>query len=84
MDHPSYKRIKKVSEKVNLVECLKSQSEFIIKQLCSVNEIKNYQEEIHILSSCKHQNIIEFKEIFKTDNGKVLLVMEYAKGNIKT
>jgi len=40
-------------------------------------------KEAKILSSLKHHNIINFREVYKTKKGKLCIAMDYADGKLK-
>jgi len=59
---------------------------WVIKQVNlstkSEKEKEAFRQELKILESLNHPNIVKFKEVYATLKGKVCLVMEYADGKI--
>jgi NIMA (never in mitosis gene a)-related kinase len=47
----------------------------------SDNERKETVKEANILEVLSHPNIVKFIEVFKTKNGKLCIVMDFADGN---
>ena len=47
----------------------------------SDNERKETVKEAKILEVLSHPNIVKFIEVFKTKNGKLCIVMDFADGN---
>ena len=93
--HPStsaeyeyYRRIKLLGEgafgKAYLVECVSDSSKCVIKQIdmnhMSEEEKLETVKEARILEVLKHPNIIRFREVYRTKQGKVCIVMDYADG----
>jgi NIMA (never in mitosis gene a)-related kinase len=46
----------------------------------SEEEKKETIKEARILEALKHPNIVKFREVYKTQKGKLCIVMEYAEG----
>lgn len=46
----------------------------------SEDEKKETIKEARILEALKHPNIVKFREVYKTQKGKLCIVMEYAEG----
>ena len=64
-----------------LVQCKKSQKAYVIKEIsiCAMKEREKQQSinEVKILATLKHKNIISYKEAFVHDK-MLCLTMEYA------
>ena len=82
----SYKRIKQLGSgaygQAFLVQCESDKSYAVIKQIdmedISDDDRKAALREAKILELLQHDNIIEFKEVYKTNKGKLCIVMGYA------
>lgn len=70
--------------KAILVECESDSSYAVIKQIdlsgMSKEEEQEALFEAKIMEPLCHQNIIGFKEVYKTKSKKLCIVMEYADG----
>lgn len=83
-----YKKIKLLGEgsygKAYLVECLKDQTKCVIKRInlkdLSEEEKKHTFDEARILELLNHQNIIRFREVYRSKGEKLCIVMDYADG----
>lgn len=88
-EHELYKRIKLLGEgsfgKAYLVKSLSDDSYCVIKQIdlskLTEEEKRDTLNEAKILEALDHQNIIHFREVYKTKRGKLCIVMDYADGN---
>ncbi len=86
-----YRRIKLLGEgafgKAFLVECVSDGSKCVIKQMdlntMSEEEQKETFKEARILEALKHPNIIRFREVYRTKQRKLCIVMDYADGFLK-
>ncbi len=47
-----------------------------------VKLLKRFEREIDILKRLTHPNIVKFIEVFKTKNGKLCIVMDFADGKL--
>ena len=91
-EHECYSRIRLLGEgafgKAYLVKRESDGNLCVIKQMdlnsMSEDERKETYKEARILEALKHPNIIRFREVYKTKNGKVCIVMDYADGNFKS
>ncbi|CAD8124813.1 unnamed protein product [Paramecium sonneborni] len=83
-----YKRIKLLGSgaygKAYLSESIRDGQLCVIKQIdvsfMKQDEIAQAYREAKIMSSLKHPNIINFREVYKTKKGKLCIVMDYADG----
>ena len=70
--------------KVYLVESERTGDLFVVKEIdvtkMSEEELKETLKEAKILEGLNHPNIIKFREVYKTRNGALCIVMEYADG----
>ncbi|CAD8211239.1 unnamed protein product [Paramecium octaurelia] len=81
-----YKRIKLLGSgaygKAYLAESIRDRQLCVIKQIdvsfMKQDEIAQAYREAKIMSTLKHPNIINFKEVYKTKKGKLCIVMDYA------
>ena len=86
--HEIYTRIKLLGEgsygKAFLVQSKSNKKYCVIKQLdinlLSPDEKRDAIKESKILEILSHPNIIKFHEVYKTKNGKLCIVMDYADG----
>lgn len=84
----NYKRIKVLGEgafgKCYLAECTNTQVKFAIKEIdirqMTTAEKDEALKEAKILERLQHPNIIRFHEVYRTKNGKLCIVMDYADG----
>lgn len=87
-EYEYYRRIKLLGEgafgKAYLVECVSDGSKCVIKQMdlknMSEEEKRETYKEARILEALKHPNIIKFREVYSTKQGKICIVMDYADG----
>ncbi|CAD8210620.1 unnamed protein product [Paramecium pentaurelia] len=83
-----YKRIKLLGSgaygKAYLAESIRDGQLCVIKQIdvsfMKQDEIAQAYKEAKIMSTLKHPNIINFREVYKTKKGKLCIVMDYADG----
>ncbi|CAD8126151.1 unnamed protein product [Paramecium sonneborni] len=83
-----YKRIKLLGSgaygKAYLAESIRDEQLCVIKQIdvsfMKQDEITQAYREAKIMSTLKHPNIINFREVYKTKKGKLCIVMDYADG----
>ncbi|CAK68500.1 unnamed protein product (macronuclear) [Paramecium tetraurelia] len=81
-----YKRIKLLGSgaygKAYLAESIRDRQLCVIKQIdvsyMKQDEIAQAYREAKIMSTLKHPNIINFREVYKTKKGKLCIVMDYA------
>jgi NIMA (never in mitosis gene a)-related kinase len=84
----NYKRIKVLGEgsfgKCFLAECTNTGEKYAIKEIdirqMSTAEKDEALKEAKILERLQHPNIIRFHEVYRTKNGKLCIVMDYADG----
>ncbi len=84
--YESYKRIKQLGSgaygQAFLVQCESDKSLCVIKQIdledLNDDDKKAALREAKILELLQHDNIIDFKEVYKTNKGKLCIVMGYA------
>lgn len=80
-----YKKLYKLDEgsvgKVYLIEKIDNQEKFALKiiKITDQTPIENIENEIRILSSCEHKNIVKFIECFQVKE-KLWIIMEYMNG----
>ena len=87
-EHAYYRKICLLAEgafgKAFLVESLSDRVKCVIKQvdLSNMNdeEKKETYKEARILELLKHPNIIRFREVYRTKQSKLCIVMDYADG----
>lgn len=87
-EYEYYRRIKLLGEgafgKAYLVECVSDGSKCVIKQMdihsMSEEERRETYKEAQILAALRHPNIIRFREVYRTKQGKLCIVMDYADG----
>ena len=64
-----------------LAEAQSNQEKVVIKQVrvegMTREEVKQTVKEAKILQHMNHKNVVGFKEVYRTKNGFVCLVMEY-------
>ncbi|CAD8211703.1 unnamed protein product [Paramecium octaurelia] len=83
-----YKRIKLLGSgaygKAYVAESIRDGQLCVIKQIdvsfMKQDEIAQAYREAKIMSTLKHPNIINFREVYKTKKGKLCIVMDYADG----
>mmetsp|Transcript_16227 Transcript_16227/g.29550 ORF Transcript_16227/g.29550 Transcript_16227/m.29550 type:complete len:827 (+) Transcript_16227:27-2507(+) len=84
----NYKRIKVLGEgsfgKCYLAECTNTGVKYAIKEIdirqMSAAEKDEALKEAKILERLQHPNIIKFHEVYRTKNGKLCIVMDFADG----
>ena len=82
------KQIKLLGEgafgKCYLCENPEDKSQWVVKQIdisnMSAQEKKEAYHEAKVMSAFDHPNIIKFKDVYTTTNGKLNIVMNYADG----
>lgn len=85
-----YHRIKVLGEgsfaQAHLAQSLDDKCYYVIKQIdlsdMSDAELTTSLNEVNILKSLDHPNIIKFREVYKSKQGKLCIVMDYADGNL--
>ena len=83
-----YRKIKLIGEgasgKCYLCENPEDESRWVVKQIdiskMTPQEKKEAYREAKIMSAFDHPNIIKFRDIYTTTNGKLNIVMDYADG----
>lgn len=84
-----YKRLKTLGEgafgTAYLVECQSTREMAVIKQIDIQNlneaERKEALKEAKVMEALsRHPNIVKFREVYKTKNGRLCIVMDYCDG----
>lgn len=90
-EHQYYRKIGLLAEgafgKAYLVESLSDGAKCVIKQIdlsnMSDEEKRETYNEARILELLKHPGIIRFREVYRTKQSKLCIVMDYAEGNVQ-